>query len=81
NNSTSLPESKMAIQQEEDIESKQQVSGIKNPVNQEELDTLIQKTPARIGIGRAGLRPRTETWLKFRYDHAAAVVFVTNIVL
>ena len=73
NNSTSLPESKMAIQQEEDIESKQQVSGIKNPVNQEELDTLIQKTPARIGIGRAGLRPRTETWLKFRYDHAAAV--------
>ncbi|MEB4868269.1 ethanolamine ammonia-lyase subunit EutC [Priestia megaterium] len=72
--STSLPESKMTIPQEEkDIESKQQVAGIKNPVNQEELDTLIQKTPARIGIGRAGLRPRTETWLKFRYDHAAAV--------
>ncbi|MFP7732320.1 ethanolamine ammonia-lyase subunit EutC [Priestia aryabhattai] len=72
-NSTSLPRSEMTIQQEEDIESKQRVAGIKNPVNQEELDTLIQKTPARIGIGRAGLRPRTETWLKFRYDHAAAV--------
>lgn len=71
--STSLPESKMPIQQEENMEPKQQVPGIKNPVNQEELDTLIQKTPARIGIGRAGLRPRTETWLKFRYDHAAAV--------
>ncbi|MDD1511729.1 ethanolamine ammonia-lyase subunit EutC [Priestia megaterium] len=73
NDSTSLPESKMPIQQEENIEPKQQVCGIKNPVNQEELDILIQKTPARIGIGRAGLRPRTETWLKFRYDHAAAV--------
>lgn len=49
------------------------IIGIENPVNKEELEILMSKTPARIGIGRAGLRPRTETWLKFRFDHAAAV--------
>ncbi|MGM0900630.1 MAG: ethanolamine ammonia-lyase subunit EutC [Bacillota bacterium] len=49
------------------------VSGIENPKNPEELIELIGKTPARIGIGRAGLRPKTNAWLKFRYDHAAAV--------
>lgn len=31
------------------------------------------KTPARIGVDRAGYRPKTQTWLKFRFDHAAAV--------
>lgn len=49
------------------------VVGIENPFDQEELESLISKTPARIGVGRAGLRPKTNTWLKFRYDHAAAV--------
>lgn len=49
------------------------VSGIENPYDPEGLKELISKTPARIGIGRAGLRPKTETWLKFRFDHAAAV--------
>ncbi|WP_369824937.1 ethanolamine ammonia-lyase subunit EutC [Sporosarcina sp. P13] len=32
-----------------------------------------KKTPARIGVGRAGSRPKTKTWLQFRLDHAAAV--------
>ncbi|WP_312469448.1 ethanolamine ammonia-lyase subunit EutC [Neobacillus sp.] len=49
------------------------ISGIENPFNPEELKELISKTPARIGVGRAGLRPKTNTWLKFRFDHAAAV--------
>ena len=31
------------------------------------------KTPARIGVGRSGPRPLTNTMLKFRFDHAAAV--------
>ena len=48
-------------------------TGIVNPVNEEDLLDLISKTPARIGVGRAGLRPKTNTWLKFRFDHAAAV--------
>lgn len=47
--------------------------GINEPFNKEELEVLITKTPARIGIGRAGTRPRTDSWLKFRFDHAAAV--------
>lgn len=34
---------------------------------------LRSKTPARIAVGRAGTRPKTKTWLQFRYDHAAAV--------
>jgi len=45
-----------------------------------EADTLTESvqaakkhTPARIGVGRAGTRPKTKTWLKFRLDHAAAV--------
>ncbi|MFZ7946275.1 ethanolamine ammonia-lyase subunit EutC [Neobacillus sp. 19] len=50
-----------------------QVSGIPHPFNPEELKELMSKTPARIGVGRAGLRPKTDTWLKFRFDHAAAV--------
>lgn len=31
------------------------------------------KTPARIGVGRTGPRPLTNTMVKFRFDHAAAV--------
>ncbi|WP_342508142.1 ethanolamine ammonia-lyase subunit EutC [Sporosarcina sp. FSL K6-2383] len=37
------------------------------------LAELRKKTPARIAVGRAGSRPKTNTWLQFRYDHAAAV--------
>lgn len=48
-------------------------SRLDNPSNPEELEELLTKTPARIGVGRAGLRPKTDTWLKFRFDHAAAV--------
>jgi ethanolamine ammonia-lyase small subunit len=47
--------------------------GVDNPSNEEDLKDLISKTPARIGIGRAGLRPKTNAMLKFRFDHAAAV--------
>lgn len=48
-------------------------TGIDNPADPVELQALISKTPARIGVGRAGSRPKTDTWLKFRFDHAAAV--------
>jgi len=33
---------------------------------------LCRATPARLGVGRAGSRPRTATLLAFRRDHAAA---------
>ena len=36
------------------------------------LARMIAQTPARIGVGRAGARLRTETLLRLRADHAAA---------
>ncbi|WP_301109116.1 ethanolamine ammonia-lyase subunit EutC [Sporosarcina sp.] len=48
----------------------------KAETKQTEEDHLAEyrkKTPARVGVGRAGSRPKTDTWLKFRLDHAAAV--------
>lgn len=32
----------------------------------------VASTPARLGVGRSGVRPRTETYLQLREDHAAA---------
>lgn len=62
------------IEKEIEIRSSlESATGIENPKNPDDLKKLVSKTPARIGIGRAGLRPKTNTWLKFRYDHAAAV--------
>lgn len=45
---------------------------VKNPKNAEAYLDMKSKTPARIGIGRAGCRYKTETVLRFRADHAAA---------
>lgn len=45
------------------------------PLKVENPDALVQmqrRTPARIGVGRAGPRLRTETLLKLRADHAQA---------
>lgn len=66
--------SEVPTEQEQEVPTSLETSiGIENPKNPDELKELVSKTPARIGIGRAGLRPKTNTWLKFRYDHAAAV--------
>jgi len=46
---------------------------LKNPVNEAELMKYKKKTPARIGISRAGTRYTTNTMLRFRADHASAV--------
>lgn len=40
---------------------------------EDRLAEYRKKTPARVGVGRAGSRPKTKTWLQFRLDHAAAV--------
>ncbi|MBH0229718.1 ethanolamine ammonia-lyase subunit EutC [Halobacillus yeomjeoni] len=50
-------------------ESKASMDSLKD----DDLEELKKKTPARIGVGRAGVRPKTNTWIDFRYDHAAAV--------
>ena len=50
-----------------------EVIEIENPANRAELMKYKKKTPARLGIGRAGCRYTTNTMLRFRADHASAV--------
>lgn len=45
---------------------------VENPADREGYLKMKKHTPARIGIGRAGVRYKTETMLRFRADHAAA---------
>lgn len=45
---------------------------VQNPQNGPGFLALKARTPARIGLGRAGTRYRTETMLRVRADHAAA---------
>ena len=42
------------------------------PENREKFEKMKEKTPARLGSGRAGPRYKTLTALRFRADHAAA---------
>lgn len=49
-----------------------EVIDVLNPKNREELLKYKRKTPARVGIGRAGTRYTTSTMLRFRADHASA---------
>jgi ethanolamine ammonia-lyase small subunit len=46
---------------------------VPNPHNLDALKALRRATPARIAVGRAGPRYLTETLLRFRADHAAAM--------
>ena len=43
-----------------------------NPADMDSLLRMKSKTPARIGVGRAGGRLKTQTMLTLRADHAAA---------
>ena len=43
-----------------------------NPADKEGFARLKERTPARLGCGRAGPRYKTLTMLRFRADHAAA---------
>lgn len=53
---------------------------VKNPENGSAFLALKARTPARIGLGRAGTRYRTETMLRMRADHAAAQDSVFSMV-
>lgn len=44
--------------------------GVGDPANPTGLENLVASTTARIGVGRAGPRPRTASLLLFRADHA-----------
>ena len=60
-----------------DINIKDQLL-VDNPANREEYMKLKQRTSARLGIGRAGTRFKTNVLLRFRADHAAAQDAVFN---
>lgn len=45
---------------------------VENPKDPERYLAMKAKTPARLGIGKAGARYRTATMLRVRADHAAA---------
>ncbi len=57
-----------------DITSKdvKSVPLLENPSDPDALLRMMNKTPARIGVGRAGPRLKTQTMLALRADHAAA---------
>ena len=50
------------------------------PKNAAAFLALKAKTPARLGVGRAGTRYKTATLLRFRADHAAAQDSVFSLV-
>lgn len=50
-----------------------QIIDVPEPANLEEFRRMRARTVARIGVGRAGPRYRTNTYLRFRADHAAAM--------
>lgn len=50
-----------------------QVIDVPEPDNEEEFRRMRAKTVARVGVWRAGPRYRTNTYLRFRADHAAAM--------
>lgn len=50
-----------------------QVIDVPNPANLDEFRRMRARTVARIGVWRAGPRYRTNTYLRFRADHAAAM--------
>ena len=43
--------------------------GVRNPIDEEGLRNLCATTTARLGVGRAGPRPRTKSLLLFQADH------------
>ena len=45
---------------------------VTDPADEEKYRRLKEKTPARLGSGKAGARYKTLTMLRFRADHAAA---------
>src|SRR3981189_1065172 len=45
---------------------------IGEPYDPRVMPSILSATPARVAVGRAGTRYRTNTMLRFRADHAAA---------
>ena len=61
-------------------EDQRQTYLVQDPENGEAYLRLKKKTPARLGLGRAGARYKTRSMLRFRADHAAAQDSVFSLV-
>ena len=53
-------------------------ANLATPFDAPTLRAIVDATPARVAVGRAGTRYRTNTLLRFRADHAAAKDAVTS---
>lgn len=53
---------------------------VEHPQDKDGFLALKLRTPARLGVGRAGARYKTATYLRFRADHAAAQDTVFSMV-
>ena len=71
---TSAPADNTAFSDIEDIASPEVKHRplLENPADPDGLQRMLSKTPARIGVGKAGARLKTKTYLALRADHAAA---------
>lgn len=54
--------------------------GVQNPHDPEGLRNLMATTSARLGVGRAGPRPRTSTTLLFKADHGVTQDAIYGVV-
>ena len=56
------------------------VIGVHKPIDEEGLRNLCSTTTARIGVGRAGPRPRTRSLLLFQMDHGVTQDAIYGVV-
>ncbi|MDP4125731.1 MAG: ethanolamine ammonia-lyase subunit EutC [Bacillota bacterium] len=78
NSAASVPITPLIPEDEETVTLPTDEIMVDNPFNLEAIRAMKKTTPARIGIGRAGARQKTVSWLRFLADHAVAkdAVFV-----
>lgn len=66
------PATNSSAQQKQQVNQQADAKKFEEVIDEKFMHFRTQ-TPARIGVGRSGPRPLTNTMLKFRFDHAAAV--------
>jgi ethanolamine ammonia-lyase small subunit len=59
---------------------RRRASGVEQPHDREGLANLMATTTARIGVGRAGPRPRTAALLEFQADHGVTQDAIYGVV-
>lgn len=66
------PEVAQELHRSEPVPEHSTLPGVRRLANADGLQALVEATPARLGIGRAGLRYPTDIYLTLRGDHAVA---------